>query len=172
MRKSSYSYRKDDKTTSRFRLLTELNASCVQVIPTKKVFLSGTAFGFKCEITPAGLPNQWVQVEFKSWNLNSPSVTASPFPESPHRFGDGRLCMWHPNDPAELRWTWKDGGDALIAHICAHLIREYWWKETGEWPGPEAPHSKELQTSVAATPLSLIVEAEVLPLQQTIGAVS
>lgn len=170
--KSVYVNRKDASGASKIRFLTELNAVCIQVVPTKKAFLSGTSFGFRCEITPAGLPAQWIQIDFISWNLNSPNVTTIPFPESPHRYSDGRLCMWYPEDPAELRWTWQNGGEELIAHICAHLIREYWWQQTGEWPGPEGPHSKELQSLIAEPPQSKQELVESIPEQELIGAIN
>jgi hypothetical protein len=62
--------------------------------------------------------------------------------ESPHRYSDGSLCMWYPADPPESRWTRRDGAAALLGHIVAHLTREEWWRRTGEWPGPEAPHMR------------------------------
>jgi hypothetical protein len=60
--------------------------------------------------------------------------------DSPHRYSDGSLCMWHPDDPADQRWTRRDGPAALLGHIVAHLLRERWWRCTGEWPGREAVH--------------------------------
>lgn len=45
---------------------------------------------------------------------------------------DGSLCMWYPGDPAEQRWTRRDGPVALLGHIVAHLLREEWWHLTGE----------------------------------------
>lgn len=61
-------------------------------------------------------------------------------PASPHRYGDGALCMWYPGDPPDRRWTFDDGLVALIGHIAVHLFREWWWREYGEWLGNEAPH--------------------------------
>ena len=58
---------------------------------------------------------------------------------SPHRYGDGSLCMWFPDDPPARRWVPADGLEALVVYIRAHLVREDWWRRTGEWPGPEAP---------------------------------
>jgi len=59
---------------------------------------------------------------------------------SPHRYRDGALCMWHPDDPPARRWFHSDGLPALIGLITAHLVRENWWRTMGEWLGPEAPH--------------------------------
>jgi hypothetical protein len=62
--------------------------------------------------------------------------------DSPHRFGDRSLCMWHPRDPFDQRWVFQDGLVALLGYVIAHLFREAWWRETGEWLGPEAGHGE------------------------------
>lgn len=61
--------------------------------------------------------------------------------ESPHRYGERELCIWYPRDPPERRWVFEDGLLVLINLIQAHLFREAWWREKGEWLGPEAPHA-------------------------------
>lgn len=61
--------------------------------------------------------------------------------DSPHRYPDDQLCMWHPDDAKAHRWVFGDGLGALIDHIALHLYREAHWRETGEWLGPEAAHS-------------------------------
>jgi len=48
--------------------------------------------------------------------------------------------MWHPGDPPEQQWLFADGLLALLNIIQAHLFKEAWWREMGEWLGPEAPH--------------------------------
>jgi len=60
--------------------------------------------------------------------------------DSPHRYSNGSLCMWYPDDPSERRWTRRDGAATLLGHVVAHLIREEWWRRTGEWAGAEASH--------------------------------
>lgn len=60
--------------------------------------------------------------------------------EAPHRYAGGSLCMWDPEDPPTKRWIFQDGLLALVGHITAHLFREGWWREYGEWLGPEASH--------------------------------
>jgi hypothetical protein len=60
--------------------------------------------------------------------------------DSPHRYTRGQLCMWRRDAPREDRWVVSDGLVELIGHVHAHLIREAWWRRTGEWAGPEAPH--------------------------------
>jgi hypothetical protein len=68
------------------------------------------------------------------------SVIADGPTESLHRYGSGRLCMWHPDDPSEKRWVQQDGLLQLIVHTRVHLFKEAWWRETGEWLGDQAPH--------------------------------
>lgn len=72
------------------------------------------------------------------------TVTADGPSDSPHRFPGGHLCMWHPEDPDENRWVLGDGLGALIDHVALHLYREAYWRETGEWPGPEAAHGPKV----------------------------
>jgi hypothetical protein len=48
--------------------------------------------------------------------------------------------MWYPQDPDAHRWVFEDGLLVLLGLIAAHLFREAWWRETGEWLGPEAGH--------------------------------
>jgi len=64
-------------------------------------------------------------------------------PNSPHRYKDGNLCMWRRKDPPELRWLPKHGLVALIEMTRRHLFREAWWRETGEWLGPETHPGEE-----------------------------
>lgn len=62
-----------------------------------------------------------------------------------HRYDDGSLCMWKPDDPPTKRWVHVDGLAALLAYIRTHLVREAWWRETGEWAGEEAPHPQRAE---------------------------
>lgn len=77
-----------------------------------------------------------------------PIILADGPTASPHRYPDfGRqlLCVWHPDDTRESRWTMQDGLPSLLALIRLHLFREAWWRDTGgaEWLGPEAGHGPE-----------------------------
>ena len=53
------------------------------------------------------------------------------------------LCMWFPEDPIDCRWVFEDGLLNLIGLAMAHLFREAWWRETGEWAGEEVGHGLE-----------------------------
>lgn len=78
------------------------------------------------------IPDQTVMIVFGPAASAVPYVYAGECSESPHRYPDGSLCMWYPGDPAEQRWTRRDGPSALLGHIVAHLLREEWWRRTGE----------------------------------------
>lgn len=70
-----------------------------------------------------------------------PVVFADGPRESPHRYDDGSLCMWYPDDPAAARWVFADGLLDLLDLTVNHLVREGLWRRIGEWIGPEAPHT-------------------------------
>ena len=63
-------------------------------------------------------------------------------PKSPHRYGDGALCMWFPKSPPGKRWRFDDGLELLIGHVMVHLFKEAWWQQYGEWLGEETPHGE------------------------------
>ena len=70
----------------------------------------------------------------------APAVTADGPESSKHRYKDGSLCMWYPYAARSERWTFEDGLLHLLVMTQAHLFREEFWRETGEWLGPEHPH--------------------------------
>lgn len=83
-----------------------------------------------------------VEIRFADWS-RVPVIMADG-PGSPHRNKpDNSLCIWHPKAPVEEKWVFEDGLLALLNHVQAHLFKEAWWRETGEWLGPEAPHGLE-----------------------------
>ena len=79
-----------------------------------------------------------------------PSVFADGPLESPHRYPSDSLCMWYPNDRVEQRWVFEDGLLALMGLVMAHLFKEAWWRETGEWLGEEVAHEAPLKEPTAA----------------------
>lgn len=83
-----------------------------------------------------------VTITFKQQNPRVPTITVDGPTASPHRFGDGSLCIWDPRGPTSERWRFDDGLLHLIGLIAQHLFKEYWWRETQEWLGPEAPHGE------------------------------
>ncbi len=98
-------------------------------------------FAVSFTVTPHGVPSRRVRIEFALGSPEVPRVFIDGPQDSPHRYNDGSLCMWYPHDPIDLRWARRDGAATLVGCIALHLIREQWWRETGEWPGPEAPHA-------------------------------
>jgi hypothetical protein len=108
----------------------------------------GTMAGLRVE----DLPEQGIKIVFGPARPDVPRVYASTPASSPHRYLDDSLCMWFPGDPPEQRWTHHDGPMALLGHIVAHLLREKWWRQTGEWPGQEAPHNQAEILSAESEP--------------------
>lgn len=85
-----------------------------------------------------------VEIRFENWS-RTPKVFVDGPTDSPHRYPDGSLCMWYPEDLPEERWVFTDGLLTLLNYIQSHLFREAWWREKSEWLGPEAPHSPPKQ---------------------------
>ncbi len=98
-------------------------------------------FAVSFTVTPLGVPPRTVRIEFALGSPEVPRVFVDGPQDSPHRYDDGSLCMWHPRDPIDLRWARREGAAALVGCITLHLIREQWWRESGEWIGSEAPHA-------------------------------
>ena len=100
----------------------------------------GGGFAVSFTVTPPGVPSRRVRIEFARGSPEVPRVFVDGPQDSPHRYNDGSLCMWYSRYPIELRWDRRDGAAALLGCVAMHLLREQWWRETGEWVGPEAPH--------------------------------
>ena len=100
----------------------------------------GRGWQYLLSVDPPGCPATRVRIDFALDGPHMPCVTVDGLTESPHRYSDGTLCMWYPHDPRERRWIFSDGLLHLIGLIQVHLIREHLWRETGDWPGDEAPH--------------------------------
>lgn len=81
-----------------------------------------------------------IEIVFPVESPNRPNVTADGPTDSPHRFHDGRLCMWYPRDPVSAKWVLQDGLLSLLGMITAHLFREAWWRDMDEWLGPVFDH--------------------------------
>lgn len=82
-------------------------------------------------------------VEIRFYNgghPGEPRISADGPRESPHRYDTDNLCIWEQTDARENRWVHTDRLYALIEAIRIHLFREAWWREHGEWLGPEVIH--------------------------------
>ncbi len=126
----------------------QLAATTLSVRPVRPPRHHRGGFALAVELRVDHLPEQTITIVFSPLAPLAPSVYTTGPADSPHRYRDGTLCMWHPDDdPSSLRWTQRDGGTSLLGHVIAHLLREQWWRRTGEWPGEEYPH---LQAGMAA----------------------
>jgi hypothetical protein len=81
-----------------------------------------------------------VRIEFPAAGAVVPSVFVDGPDDSPHRYADGSLCMYHPGDPPERRWMPNDGLAALVDCIRTHLFQEAEARARRGWPGDEASH--------------------------------
>jgi len=110
----------------------------VRVVRPPRQHRGGFALAVRLQVPD--ISEQTVTIVFGPAASVVPRVYTNVPSESPHRYRDGSLCMWYPDDPAEQRWTRRDEPSVLLGHIVAHLLREEWWRRTGEWPGTEAEH--------------------------------
>lgn len=96
-----------------------------------------------------GYEARHVEIFFSLDSPRVPRVLVDGPTDSPHRYhaDDGALCMYYPGDRPSQRWVFKDGLLTLIGHVIAHLFREAYWREEGEWLGPEAPHDPSKDAS-------------------------
>lgn len=69
-----------------------------------------------------------------------PVIYAGAMQNSPHRYEDGALCLYYPDDPPEQRWTADKSLAELIVLVQDHLFLEDTYAETGEWIAPQADH--------------------------------
>lgn len=90
---------------------------------------------------PAYDDQREVRIELPAARAVLPSVFVDGPYDSPHRYEDGSLCMYHPADPPERRWIPNDGLAALIDCIRTHLFQETEARTGRGWPGDEAPHT-------------------------------
>lgn len=69
-----------------------------------------------------------------------PMVMCDGPTRSRHRFYWSRpssLCLYYGPDHESLRWKLQDGLVSLVDLSRIHLIKEAWWRVTGEWEGYE-----------------------------------
>jgi hypothetical protein len=91
-----------------------------------------------------GYPSRRVTIEIDRRAPEHARVFADGSTISPHRHagrGGTELCIWHPNDPEDRRWTPEEGLAVLFGMAAVHLFKEAWWRDTREWLGDEAPHA-------------------------------
>lgn len=135
-----------DTALGRVRFAHELRTAGVEVRAARPGPRHRGGFAVAVRVAPTGLPRRTLHISFARGGAE-PVVHVDGPPESPHRYSCGALCMWYPLDPSERRWTLRDGARVLLGHIALHLIREEWWRRTGEWIGEEAPHDVPDETS-------------------------
>ena len=95
---------------------------------------------YEATMSVEGYEDRIVTVELGRYISDSPRIRVDGPGRSPHRYSDGSLCIWYPDDPPERRWKFSNGLMELLILVQQHLFKEAWWRESGEWLGPEVPH--------------------------------
>lgn len=126
------------KPAPRIQFIRELSGVKDVRLLKDKSAPGGFSVGFNLQ--PTGVPQRSVTISFSRRSPASPRVHVNGPADSPHRYGDGSLCMWFPGDPRELRWVPADGAAELVVRIGVHLMKEEWYRHTGEWIGGEVKH--------------------------------
>lgn len=76
---------------------------------------------------------------------------------SEHRNSETELCLYYKDDPPERRWRERNGLVRLFDLARQHVVAEYIWRKTGQWPIDEAPHGETVPAlpnpSLALPPL-------------------
>lgn len=127
-----------ERPAGRILFLRELEGLDMVRMVTDAKHRDGFSLLFKLQ--PIGLPPRRARITFSRALPDTPKVWVDGPSESPHRYEDGALCMWHPEDLPAKRWVRRDGAAVLVAHIAAHLLREEWYRKTGDWKGDEVTH--------------------------------
>jgi hypothetical protein len=111
----------------------------------------GEGRSYRVRLDVPGFDSRMVEILFSTKAMVYPRVYADGPDGSPHRYRvdgeESRLCIWYPDDPPERRWLFDDGLHRLLGLIAAHLFREAWWREYGEWLGPVSPHVTQQEKS-------------------------
>lgn len=130
-----------DRPGPRLRWLHELRQAGLDA----RVLRPGPAlrghFVLRLVLRPAGLEPVVATLALPSRRPDAVKVTATGPADSPHRYADGSLCMWHPHDGPDRRWCHSRGPVVLVGHVLTHLMREEFYRRTGEWLGEQAPHT-------------------------------
>lgn len=139
-----------DFPAHRMRFLAELAPYVSRLRPQKATAQRRGGFAAAFVLAPTGIEARRTIVEFGRGDPEAPVVFVDGPKDSPHRFADGSLCMWHPRVPPDERWRRRNGAGVLAGQIAAHLIREEWYRQTGMWAGEEFPHGADHREESAA----------------------
>ncbi len=129
----------------RYRLVAPAKAAIPSLRERRVQGRHAVTYVFTANIHVPNYEDRRVRIEFRPWLHSSPKVFADGPTDSPHRYryeDDHSLCLWYPSDGSDRRWEPNDGLLHLLGLIEAHLFKEAYWRETGEWLGEEGPHGE------------------------------
>jgi len=115
----------------------------VEAVPRRRYHLDGVDVVGRVERVPVVIefrPQRYFPGGGVRDGRDFPVVFAGEMQDSPHRYEDGALCLYYPDDPAEQRWTADKNLAELIVLVQDHLFLEDTYAETGEWLAPQAEH--------------------------------
>jgi hypothetical protein len=130
----------------RRRLVLE-KAAMLNVFPKAKLLLDRGRTQLFWEIDVDDVPNQNGKLVHHKIKVTYPqerypetaptgAVVEPYFPESPHKFGGGQLCLFNPSEGRNHGWDPAKSTGVTIALWSKEWIYAYYsWRETGRWPG-------------------------------------
>lgn len=96
------------------------------------------AFVWRVQVVVSAYDEEYsLRIELDERRAVSVTVEDWRGPSMRHTFGANTLCMWYPRDPPDRQWHPADGLLTLVDTAAAHLFKELYFRETGEWLGEE-----------------------------------
>lgn len=84
------------------------------------------------------------QVKIKYRGHSEPEVTIlnPKIEKAKHRYSKGKLCLFYPDDPKNMKWT-KDSliAKTIVPWTAVWLFCHEHWLETGVWLNEEVDHN-------------------------------
>lgn len=89
----------------------------------------------RISVRAAGEPLTFPRGPQRKWKHRYPAASTQT-PE----YCCGQLCLWFPQDPPPLKWSWRDGFEDYVSRVHRHLFLEEHWRRTGVWATEDVPH--------------------------------
>lgn len=135
------------------KLVTGIGSPHPQAEPLLRYRLDGVDIVGRTDPVPVLIefrPRRYFETAQGRDGRDFPVVYAGEMNDSPHRYGDGSLCLYYPDDPPEQRWTHDKNLAVLIVLVQDHLFLEDAYADTGEWMAPQAEHGSPTEVKTAA----------------------
>jgi hypothetical protein len=60
-----------------------------------------------------------------------------------NRSGFAPLCLWYPDDPETMRWTFDQPIEDFVGIVSRHVQAEEYLRRNGTWPMEDVPHGSK-----------------------------